>query len=99
MAAKEPWVPTRLLDIGTSEDSPVRLLDRDETRLLSKQSYATLSHCWGSMNLIKTISSNLRSHQQEIPRGNLPLTFKPLSTLLMDRLTLHNPRFGGGLAA
>jgi hypothetical protein len=33
MAAKEPWVPTRLLDIGTSEDSPVRLLDRDETRL------------------------------------------------------------------
>jgi hypothetical protein len=76
MAAKEPWVPTRLLDIGTSEDSPVRLLDRDETRLLSKQSYATLSHCWGSMNLIKTISSNLRSHQQEIPRGNLPLTFK-----------------------
>jgi hypothetical protein len=90
MAAKEPWVPTRLLDIGTSEDSPVRLLDRDETRLLSKQSYATLSHCWGSMNLIKTISSNLRSHQQEK---------KPLSTLLMDRLTLHNPRFGGGLAA
>lgn len=76
MAAKEPWVPTRLLDIGTSEDSLIRLLDRDETRLLSKQSYATLSHCWGKTGVIRTVKSNLRNHQQEIPRGSLPLTFK-----------------------
>jgi hypothetical protein len=80
-ASLEPWIPTRLLDIGNSEDSLVRLLDCDETRLLSKLSYATLSHCWGNpattgSNLIKTTTRNLRSHQHEIPRERLPPTFK-----------------------
>jgi hypothetical protein len=65
-----------LLDIGTSEDNLIRLLDRDKTLLLANKPYATLSHCWGRTLLIKTTQGNILEHQHEISRQHLPSTFK-----------------------
>jgi hypothetical protein len=65
-----------LLDIGTSEDDLIRLLDRDETHILFNKPYATLSHCWGRTPLITTIKQNILEHQHEIPHHDLPPTFK-----------------------
>lgn len=70
-------LPTRLLDISLNQDSSIFLV---YTRNLSVSSdvplYATLSHCWGKKQFIKTVSSNVDSFQKCIPFEGLPRTFQ-----------------------
>lgn len=69
----EPWAPTRLLDIGEEGDEYVRLVERDS--MLQKQPYATLSHCWGTAQLIKTTKSTILERFRGIDNEDLPKTF------------------------
>ncbi|CZR61292.1 uncharacterized protein PAC_11188 [Phialocephala subalpina] len=70
----ESWAPTRLLDIGTDNDGYVRLVERDS--LLPGQPYATLSHCWGKIQLIMTTMRTISEHLKGINNEDLPKTFK-----------------------
>ncbi|TGO48129.1 hypothetical protein BCON_0250g00020 [Botryotinia convoluta] len=73
-----PFFPTTLIDVGATIDSPVTLINTCEVSgLLGKGSpYATLSHCWGKVNVIRTLKSNFAQHQRGIYLKNLPKTFQ-----------------------
>lgn len=64
-------LPTRLILI--SSESPRLLLTSECTR---RPQYATLSHSWGSCDMIKLTSENLDSFIKMIPVKRLPNTFK-----------------------
>ncbi|KAF7898425.1 hypothetical protein EAF00_004871 [Botryotinia globosa] len=72
------FFPTRLVDVGATRDSPVTLINTCEVSgLLGKGSpYASLSHCWGKLNVIRTLKSNFAQHQRGIYLENLPRTFQ-----------------------
>ncbi|KAH8594294.1 heterokaryon incompatibility protein-domain-containing protein, partial [Bisporella sp. PMI_857] len=63
--------PTRLLELS---DGHVRLRDADE--LETAPAYATLSHCWGALNVFKLKQDTLRSFKDTIPIDNLCKTFQ-----------------------
>jgi hypothetical protein len=64
--------PTRLLDIGKTYLEPVKLITDIQ---VSSPSYATLSHCWGTSQPLRLLSSNLEQFQQEIARNTIPRVF------------------------
>ena len=60
--ASGQYKPTRLLDVGSTQSSSVRLVDKEHLRIGSP--YVSLSHCWGQsmpFKLTKTTVSALRS--------------------------------------
>lgn len=70
-------LPTRLLDIAPRLDLSVILVETTESMSLPTiPSYATLSHCWGVKEFLKTLSTNILSFKQCIPFEDLPQTFK-----------------------
>lgn len=67
------WFPTRVLDIGDSEDDIIRLInDRDA---LPNEPYATLSHCWGMYPTPKTLQENYKARCAKIHPDELTKTF------------------------
>ncbi|KFY10911.1 hypothetical protein V492_04782 [Pseudogymnoascus sp. VKM F-4246] len=64
-------LPTRLISI-TGES--LRLVLTSEW--LNKPRYATLSHCWGSGNVIKLNSEDLDAYMEALPIDRFPKTFK-----------------------
>ncbi|CCM06808.1 uncharacterized protein FIBRA_09109 [Fibroporia radiculosa] len=72
---KDPWIPTRLLDVGSSESE-------EDTRLVITNNlspytlYMTLSHCWGSAQIVQLRTATLDSMQDRIPLSSLPQTFR-----------------------
>lgn len=73
----ERWAPTHLLDVGILDDDLVKLVDGKDV-LLSKQKYATLSHCWGkhSHQLFRTTRENVEQLRQGISCDRFPKTFR-----------------------
>lgn len=70
-------LPTRLLDIAPRLDLSVILVGTTELMSLPTiPSYATLSHCWGLKEFLRTLSTNILSFKQCIPFEDLPQTFK-----------------------
>lgn len=67
----EGTLPTRLISINS--ESPQLVLTSD---LSKKPRYATLSHSWGSDEVIKLTSGNLDLFLEAIPIEKLPKTFK-----------------------
>ncbi|KAF4436373.1 hypothetical protein F53441_13281 [Fusarium austroafricanum] len=67
-----PSFPTRVLDIGSNEDDPVRLI---ETKAITAEKYVALSYCWGSNPSIKTLSGNLEDMKSGIALDKLPATY------------------------
>ncbi|KAK4221758.1 heterokaryon incompatibility protein-domain-containing protein [Podospora fimiseda] len=69
----EPTCPTRLLDLDA--EGTFRLIS---TAFLGGEapSYTTLSHCWGSVALPRTLKSNLEEHQEGFPVERLPKSFQ-----------------------
>jgi len=63
-------MPSRLLLLG---DNYVRLC---ETYSMGEVSYATLSHCWGSLDLLKLTSKTKSSFQSGISLSSLCRTFQ-----------------------
>ncbi|KAF4625854.1 hypothetical protein G7Y89_g12310 [Cudoniella acicularis] len=69
----EGWFPSRLIDIGTSEDCEPRL--RITIYEPPDGPYVTLSHCWGKALLIQLKGKYLRRFAEGIPMSDLPKTF------------------------
>ncbi|KAI1812281.1 hypothetical protein GGS20DRAFT_558593 [Poronia punctata] len=75
-------LPTRLLDIGTTKESKVRLIETRENPPEERR-YVALSHPWGDREThppFSTLKSSpgrdVASFKQEIPWGQIPATFK-----------------------
>ncbi|KAL5405703.1 hypothetical protein PMIN03_008279 [Paraphaeosphaeria minitans] len=70
------YQPTRLLDIGKSYFEPVRLVtfSTEDAQIFSPV-YATLSHCWGTSQPLRLLSSNLSQFQEGIARESIPRVF------------------------
>ena len=65
--------PTRLIDVGSSYDDQVRLV---ETRPESYHAYIALSYCWGDGNVVRTLFSNYEEFKKGIPTSTLPRTIQ-----------------------
>lgn len=66
-------IPTRLIDVGSLNDTEVRLV---ETTSTAAYRYVALSYCWGKSEVVKTISTNYRIMQQGIKVSRLPRTIQ-----------------------
>jgi len=74
-----PDLPTRVLEItGTPEVPSVRLLESNGR----KGRYCALSHCWGRVQPLKTLSENLSEHLHSIPLKKLLKTFREAAALV-----------------
>ena len=90
------WKPTRLLDLGKhSEELQVRLIISKEhfsktntkgdgyvNNLLER--YMTLSHCWGSIDILRLLTRNLGGLCQSIDPESLPKTFRHAMRVTKD---------------
>jgi hypothetical protein len=73
------WIPTRLLDIGASNDAPnVRLQIMPPSYASAASRYATLGHRWGLARSlqVKLTQGNLAALCNGIALAELPPTFK-----------------------
>jgi hypothetical protein len=68
----ESEMPIRILDIESFESGFIRLV---ESSRIQCKDYITLSHCWGEVQPITTMKSNLKYHYSGIPIHQLPATF------------------------
>ena len=67
------WYPTRLLEIKPRKSEPVLI----ETKAsLLDGGYACLSHCWGSLPIIRLLRDNYGSFRKGIDPALLPKTFR-----------------------
>ncbi|KAK0613219.1 heterokaryon incompatibility protein-domain-containing protein [Immersiella caudata] len=71
----EPFpLPTRVLDLGDTEDEP------DKVKLLEStgrsERYIALSHSWGGERPLITTTENIEEHKTGISFDSLPLTFQ-----------------------
>ncbi|KAG4434013.1 hypothetical protein IFR05_010495 [Cadophora sp. M221] len=66
--------PTRLLDVGQSEEDLVRLVETHT----EQGPYIALSHCWGheTRRPKRTTNATLKSHLNGVPFTSLPNTFQ-----------------------
>jgi hypothetical protein len=70
----QPYLPSRLLDVGYSETSTIALVDQEHVPMST--AYVALSHCWGSLQPIKLTSSTDSTLRNGIADLQLPTTFK-----------------------
>jgi len=66
-------LPTRVIDVGTSDAPTVRLHVTGSGELAERGEYACLSYCWGG-DQFKTLLGNLEALKKEIPIARLSLT-------------------------
>ncbi|PQE28622.1 heterokaryon incompatibility protein [Rutstroemia sp. NJR-2017a BBW] len=71
---KSTWVPTRVLELGSSSDKFVRLIDTRE-KVVNKP-YVTLSHCWGLVEFFKLTTKTLSLMLTGIETDTLSSTFQ-----------------------
>ncbi|PVH76504.1 HET-domain-containing protein [Cadophora sp. DSE1049] len=73
-ASEEGCLPTRVVDVGTSDgQGPCRLYETQR----ETGDYIALSHCWGRPELIfRTTKETLKSNQLELPWDKLSKTFQ-----------------------
>lgn len=64
-------LPTRVIDVGTVEDSRLRLF---ETQGSMFGQYTALSYCWGGNQPLKTTSANIKDKTDGLLFSELPLT-------------------------
>ena len=81
------WLPTRLIDLGTSNDQYVKLVDTRSTP--TSGPYATLSHRWADSAVIQTTSSNLEQFLHAIPVTSLSKTFQDAFTAARSYLDVR----------
>lgn len=65
--------PTRLLSVGSTGDSTVRLVT---SKSHPNEAYVTLSYCWGSGNPVTLLSRLVADFQRGIPLASLPRTLR-----------------------
>jgi hypothetical protein len=73
-----PFFPSRLLCLDSeacgSNSSQIRLVHSDN-HFVGTEKYATLSHRWGNLDLIKLLKNNILSFESYIEFDKLPKTF------------------------
>lgn len=70
----ERWFPSRVLDVGISDEDLIRLVHRND--VFSGQPYATLSHCWGKDHLMPIMMvSNIHYFQEGVNSSYFTTTF------------------------
>jgi hypothetical protein len=67
-----PKLPTRVLDVGTLDQPNLHLVESFGGR----GKYLALSHCWGAVLHVKTVSANLATHLQNVREENLSRLFQ-----------------------
>lgn len=67
-------IPTRLIDLGPGQLCQPRLCVG--ATLPADTHYMTLSHCWGKVEFMKTIRTNMEAFQEHIPLDHLTKTFR-----------------------
>lgn len=90
------WKPTRLLDLGqdATQLKPHLILSKEHfmessiseerCRSTSSEHYMTLSHCWGSNEILRLLRGNLDSLCKSIRLESLPKTFKDAMRITRD---------------
>ncbi|MCJ1243731.1 hypothetical protein MMC30_000928 [Trapelia coarctata] len=68
------WYPTRLLDIGTTQEPAIRICITAEER--PQGSYMTLSHCWGSAPVVQLKGENAKAMREHVRFEELPQLFQ-----------------------
>ncbi|UPK92235.1 hypothetical protein LCI18_003170 [Fusarium solani-melongenae] len=65
----DDFMPAHLVDVGSDSQSPFLFKTS-----VSRKPYACLSYCWGpgSDAILKTTTSNIEDHYQEIPESTMP---------------------------
>ncbi|KAK4159882.1 heterokaryon incompatibility protein-domain-containing protein [Cladorrhinum sp. PSN259] len=53
---KEPYVPTRLVDVSSDR---IHIVESQKAGLKPTEPYVTLSHCWGKLSIIRLIEENV----------------------------------------
>ena len=85
-----PFIPARLLYVGTTDKPFVRLID--DTKLEGVRGpYTTLSHCWGDPSRFQSLpllEDNFGDFCKDIPWDSLPLTFQE-SVIVSRKLNVH----------
>jgi hypothetical protein len=73
----ESVLPTRLLDISARPDFSIILIETKDLDLSSSiPIYATISHCWGTKEFLKTSLRNIETLKAGIDFSDLPRTFQ-----------------------
>ena len=75
-------LPTRVIDVGPSDGSKTPFLYTSNGRF---GDWVTLSHCWGGIDPLKTLSETLEQHEKELPLKTLPPLFRD-AVLITRRL-------------
>ncbi|OAL48914.1 HET-domain-containing protein [Pyrenochaeta sp. DS3sAY3a] len=70
-------LPTRVIDVGDEPFSIPRL----RTSNGEQGAYIALSYCWGTCEVVKTLSMNIESFHQALPLDRLPQTIKDAITV------------------
>ncbi|RDW56424.1 hypothetical protein BP5796_13173 [Coleophoma crateriformis] len=72
--APTPYLPTRVIDISSVADD-IKLAVPGTGGIEISGSYATLSHCWGTVRPLQLLQSNIDDFKNGIPMEYLPKTF------------------------
>lgn len=72
--ATRDYTPTRLLDVGSSQQHTIRLVDRQH--IPKAACYTTLSHCWGGLVPFKLTASTDSALRHGINMDRLPKSFQ-----------------------
>ncbi|KAL5373840.1 hypothetical protein DPSP01_012375 [Paraphaeosphaeria sporulosa] len=68
------WLPTRLIDVA---NDTIRLIETKEAvHAGDDRRYVSLSHCWGRVQIIRTLVKNLQEHKNRIDPKLLSKTFQ-----------------------
>lgn len=77
--SSRPWLPTRLLDVGSAEDGRAPRIVVTSASQVEGVTYAALSHMWGDMEAappFRTIQFNYKEVKAGIPMSLLPRNFR-----------------------
>ncbi|KAK7920090.1 hypothetical protein PG985_008112 [Apiospora marii] len=80
-----PSMPTRVIDVGTTAESALRLVETTDKQLKAK--YVALSHCWGQSTDEEnfcTTSGTIESNKENIPFRLLPKSFRDAVTVTRE---------------
>jgi hypothetical protein len=71
-----------MLDVELHQGRAVGLIHCAENKVCHNQPYATLSHCWGKVQVIQTTIQNLKERTKGIDWDLLPKTFQDAITIV-----------------
>lgn len=77
MPSKPPTLPTRVVDVGTSDLDTARIIHSNGLAA----EYIALSHCWGGYIATTLTSKTSSQYQNALPQAELPANFRDSITI------------------